>query len=1161
MKNPFLALLGLVAIVALGAVTFWIVSPSRDAGPASVTPAAAAATAGGRKSLAPPAGELAATPERGSPLATAAETRETRSASEAAPSELAAGGERVTVRGRLVVPGPAPADPTLRAVALASELRAAEVYGENGALARLADGGTTAAGAVVDVAGVAADGSFELRFPADTETGWIAVDGRFLYSKRATPVTVADAGAGEVAVRAGLGAWVRGRALLPEGVDASAAAFADMEAELQPDSAQFSMMDRSGLVFTRSTPVDAEGRFELRGIDTGRPYEVEIGHDTLADFTREGIQLEPGATFELEAQLLIGATVRGRVVDESGEPVAAAHVRAFRTVMWGFPGSSLSTAETDDEGRFELIGVPPGRVGVLAALEGKLESPSESLELEDEEVREGVELTLFDGSALTGTVTWPDGRPASEMDVYVSFDPKAMAGASALNAARGASGSATTDADGRYRVTGLGKGPFVVRVTALVDDESWVAFAAGVRPDRKEPLDLVLEPQPVLLGKVVDAAGAPIESFSVLGSSTGGVFWMPGESLEQSFTDEGGEFVVTGLTEGSWRFEVHAEGYGPSAPLEASVPLPAGAARSVFVLEPAATVVGTVVDPDGNSVAGARVTLVVEPGQTFAQATGEIAVPEAFSNDAGAFTLGGLSAGSVTLVAKHDDFAQSEALPLELEGGGTFEGVELRLLRGGVLTGVVYDKEGEPMREGQVFVHDTTNWETILKRTDHAGEFRVDQLRAGDWQVTVVLGTVDPGSSAEGDEGNTSSFFENMRWTVAKVEDGEETHVVLGAPPENPTVVYGQVVHDGEPASNAMVSFFPEGASGFDAMRFQQLDAKGEYEIELDKPGSYLVQVQHYEGAGYQQNNVEFTERIPEGERHRLDLSLPVGRISGRIVGPDGDPLAGARVTLTTDGGIGYGTFMGGQYAESAADESGRFDFEYLRPGEYSVAAGGSVFGGAFGTHAQEGRVVRRGIRVREGEHVEDVDFRLERSGEITGSVTDAAGRPVSGCAIFVRDAGGNLLERFSMISTGPDGKFRYTGVAPGEYRVTARSTEEASVDPRPVRVTAGSPAAVTLTLGPATVLRVQVIDKSGDDVHARVSVLSDDGAQMNGMLAYADLVGGLGEGFSTKEQRVGPLPPGRYEILAVADDGRTTRKPVTLSGQPERWIKVRLKD
>jgi hypothetical protein len=46
---------------------------------------------------------------------------------------------------------------------------------------------------------------------------------------------------------------------------------------------------------------------------------------------------------------------------------------------------------------------------------------------------------------------------------------------------------------------------------------------------------------------------------------------------------------------------------------------------------------------------------------------------------------------------------------------------------------------------------------------------------------------------------------------------------------------------------------------------------------------------------------------------------------------------------------------------------------------------------------------------------------------------------------------------------------------------------------------------------------------------------------------------------FSSKEQKVGPLPPGKYKVTVTTNDGRKTTKPVTLTGQAERKLNVRM--
>jgi hypothetical protein len=50
-----------------------------------------------------------------------------------------------------------------------------------------------------------------------------------------------------------------------------------------------------------------------------------------------------------------------------------------------------------------------------------------------------------------------------------------------------------------------------------------------------------------------------------------------------------------------------------------------------------------------------------------------------------------------------------------------------------------------------------------------------------------------------------------------------------------------------------------------------------------------------------------------------------------------------------------------------------------------------------------------------------------------------------------------------------------------------------------------------------------------------------------------------LSEDFSTTTRDVGPLPPGKYKVIAVMGELSVT-KPVSLKGQAVRKLKVRVK-
>ena len=177
----------------------------------------------------------------------------------------------------------------------------------------------------------------------------------------------------------------------------------------------------------------------------------------------------------------------------------------------------------------------------------------------------------------------------------------------------------------------------------------------------------------------------------------------------------------------------------------------------------------------------------------------------------------------------------------------------------------------------------------------------------------------------------------------------------------------------------------------------------------------------------------------------------------------------------------------------------------------------------------------------------------------ISGRITDSTGTPVSGASIFVRDDEGRLLERISLQTSGPDGSYDYRGLAPGDYTVAARNPGEATGEEVHVRVRSGEATEQDLLLEPATMVHVIVTDGEGEPMVAGIQILDDAGRDVAGQFGMADLTGMLSEGFSTTTRRFGPLPPGKYRVLASAGDLEAS-KLMKLKGQETRTVRIRLK-
>jgi protocatechuate 3,4-dioxygenase beta subunit len=184
--------------------------------------------------------------------------------------------------------------------------------------------------------------------------------------------------------------------------------------------------------------------------------------------------------------------------------------------------------------------------------------------------------------------------------------------------------------------------------------------------------------------------------------------------------------------------------------------------------------------------------------------------------------------------------------------------------------------------------------------------------------------------------------------------------------------------------------------------------------------------------------------QIPVG-RGRAGGASPPARtgssvIAGRVVeSASTSAVPSAVVTITGAGAAPQ---------RVQVDASGRFLFRDLPNGEFNiVAAKPGYFGGQAGQRLPGGP--SRPVALGDGERLTDLTLRLWKAGAIGGAVLDEAGEPVVGVKVTLaerrlvngqrRIASGQL----SVVATDDRGMYRFGAVAPGEYLVFARTSED----------------------------------------------------------------------------------------------------------------------
>lgn len=288
----------------------------------------------------------------------------------------------------------------------------------------------------------------------------------------------------------------------------------------------------------------ADGSFSVADLPAGVPLHLVVrAPGFLAAIVRA---VRPPVSPPLTVRLEPEEVLRGRVVDERGEPVATARVEMrWQDVLPEDPRRRvgepiLRGARVDAEGRFELRGFP-ARSSVHLAAFAPAYVGSEDLEvtLPRPAGSPGLRLVLERGAVLRGRVTTAAGEPVPAVRVGVR------------------SATANTDDDGVYWLEGVETGAQEVVFVHPAQGRKDVPFE--VLPGTNL-LDLAFDAGQEVGGRAVDEDGKPVAGARV-----------ELETVERSelrsyrdVTGEDGRFRLKPVHDGLYRLSAAAAGFAES---------------------------------------------------------------------------------------------------------------------------------------------------------------------------------------------------------------------------------------------------------------------------------------------------------------------------------------------------------------------------------------------------------------------------------------------------------------------------------------------------------------------------------------------------------------------------------------------------------------------
>ncbi len=204
----------------------------------------------------------------------------------------------------------------------------------------------------------------------------------------------------------------------------------------------------------------SNGGFRLAGVPPTVEVLVFAEHDAYVKTRGVRTTLSPGSSRRVSLALREGVKLPGRVVDARGVAVAAARLRwasadglserDMRTSFEADEHLGSRVVRTDDDGRFLLTGLPPGKLLLKVEKEGFASWYRRDLQIGEEGLQPAMTVELVGTLTVRGRVTGLDnGRPLVRAFVYAR--ERGPEEGQEPDAGRvQAIVSAETDADGRY---------------------------------------------------------------------------------------------------------------------------------------------------------------------------------------------------------------------------------------------------------------------------------------------------------------------------------------------------------------------------------------------------------------------------------------------------------------------------------------------------------------------------------------------------------------------------------------------------------------------------------------------------------------------------------------------------------------------------------------
>jgi len=279
---------------------------------------------------------------------------------------------------------------------------------------------------------------------------------------------------------------------------------------------------------------------------------------------------------------------------------------------------------------------------------------------------------------------------------------------------------------------------------------------------------------------------------------------------------------------------------------------------------------------------------------------------------------------------------------------------------------------------------------------------------------------------------------------------------------------------DGKPIEKALVTARDVVQGYAQPPALVRTDEKGAFRLALKSSGLVSVRV---EATGLAAKTLD---RVKPGAPLQVTL-IKGGSITGSVKdAASGAPIKGARLWATDNRSVAApDREPGAGQVEARTEARGHFRIEGLGPGTHTVRAAARGFG-----RAQRTAVLVDG----------KADFLLFPGGSLSGTVHDAAERPLEGALVRLEEERRPGRSVSALETTDVEGRFEFLGLDGGRYSLVARHKDFAPQLAGGITIEKGGDAQVDFTLQRPVSITGRLIGAGDRPATGRVQVQESDG-------------------------------------------------------------------